>query len=168
MRRIAALAALLLAAPAHALTLGEAPPDALGSELSGHEVRVSEHRGKVVVVSFWASWCGYCRKELPALAGLQEVGGKDRLQVVAVNTMDDRDVYFALRRKLKGIDLTMTRDAHEEIREAYGVEGIPHLFIIDRDGKLAFELTGYGEESLQRIVDEINRQLARPVAAGGT
>jgi len=117
-----------------------------------------------MVVTFWASWCGYCRKELPMLAGLQDAAGKDRLEVVAVNFQDDRDVYRGLLRKLKDIQLTMTHDATGRIGDAYGVKGIPHLLVIGKNGKVAFKASGYGEESLQEILDAVNGELARPVA----
>lgn len=155
-----ALLALLAAGQARAMTPGSTPPDDLGLDSHGNQVHVSDQRGKVVVISFWASWCGYCRKELPVLAGLQDAAGKDRVEVIAIDTMDDRDAYLALRRRLKDIQLTMTRDASGSVGEAYGVHTIPHLFIIDRDGRIAYEHSGYGEESLQRIVDEVNHQLA--------
>jgi thiol-disulfide isomerase/thioredoxin len=155
--------ALLVAGRAGALAHGDLPPDDLGVDASGHHVHVSDHRGKVVVVSFWASWCGYCRKELPVLAGLQDAAGKDRVEVVAVNTMDDRDVYLSIRRRLKDIQLTMTRDASGSVGKAYDVHSIPHLFILDREGRIAYEYSGYDEESLQEIVDAVNHQLAVPV-----
>jgi thiol-disulfide isomerase/thioredoxin len=158
------LLALLAAGQAGAITRGDTPPDDLGLDSHGNQVHVSDQRGKVLVISFWASWCGYCRKELPVLAGLQDAAGKDRVEVIAINTMDDRDVYLALRRKLKDIQLTMTRDASGSVGEAYGVHTIPHLFIIDREGAIAYEHSGYGEESLQEIVDEVNHQLAVPAA----
>lgn len=157
--------ALLSAGTAGALARGDLPPDDLGFDSSGHHVHASDHRGKVMVVSFWASWCGYCRKELPVLAGLQDAAGKDRVEVVAVNTLDDRDAYLALRRKLKDIQLTMTRDGSGSVGEAYGVHSLPHLFILDREGRVAYEYSGYGEDSLQDIVDAVNRELAVPVTA---
>jgi len=63
---------------------------------------------------------------------------------------------------LKDVQLTLTFDASGRIGKAYGVEGLPHLLIIGKDGKVAFEDTGYGEESLQEIVDVVNRELAKP------
>jgi thiol-disulfide isomerase/thioredoxin len=168
-RIVAGALALVMAGQAQALTVGQAPPDGLGVDRSGREVLVSEQHGKVLVVSFWASWCGYCRKELPVLAGLQEAAGKERVEVVAINTMDDREVYLSIRRKLRDVKLTMTRDASGSVGKAYGVNGIPHLLIIDRQGKVAFELTGYGEDSLDDIVDQVNRQLVLPsTAAAGS
>jgi len=163
--RIAVGTLLLLVAgqAGAALAHGDTPPDDLGLDAGGHHVHVSDHRGKIVVVSFWASWCGHCRKELPVLAGLQDAAGKDRVEVIAVNTMDDRDVYLAIRRRLKDVQLTMTRDASGSVGEAYGVHTIPHLFILDRDGRIAYEYSGYGEDSLQEIVDAVNREIAVPV-----
>ena len=78
-----AMAVLLsLAGPAcAAVGVGDTPPDNLGRSHQGEDVRVSAFHGKVVVVTFWASWCGYCRKELPVLAGLQDAAGKARLEV---------------------------------------------------------------------------------------
>jgi thiol-disulfide isomerase/thioredoxin len=164
-RTATALLGLLfaLAGPARAgVGIGDTPPDHLGRSHQGEDVRVSAFHGKVVVVTFWASWCGYCRKELPVLAGLQDAAGKARLEVVAVNYHDDRDVYLALARKLKDVQLTLTYDASGHIGDAYDVQGLPHLLVIGKDGKVAFEDTGYGEESLQVIVDAVNKELAKP------
>jgi len=167
--RKAALLALLIAVvgPTFAGTdpmvaVGDTPPDALGAGRDGQEVLISAQHGKVVVVTFWASWCGYCRQELPVLAGLQQAAGKGRVEVIAVNYKDDLDVYRALSRKLKNVQLTLTRDASGRIGEAFGVRGIPHLFVIGKDGKVAFQKTGYGEESIQLILDAVNAELAKP------
>jgi len=144
------------------VAVGDTPPDALGRGRDGREVLISAQHGKVVVVTFWASWCGYCRQELPVLAGLQQAAGKGRLEVIAVNYEDELDVYRVLSRKLKDVQLTLTRDPSGHIGEAFGVQGIPHLFVIGKDGKVAFQKTGYGEESIQVILDAVNAELARP------
>ena len=146
--------------------IGDVPPDGLGRTPNGDEVRVTGQHGKVVVVTFWASWCGYCRQELPVLAGLQEAAGKDRMTVVAINYKDDRKVYRALVRAFKDAQLTMTHDANGAIGKAYGVNGIPRLLMIDRDGKVAYVSVGYGADSLDQIVDAANKLLARPPAPG--
>ena len=163
----AALLGLLfeLIGQAHAgVGVGDTPPDHLGRSHQGDDIRISAFHGRVVVVTFWASWCGYCRKELPVLAGLQDAAGKQRLEVVAVNYHDDRDVYLALARKLKDVQLTLTYDPGR-IGDAYGVKALPYLLIIGKDGKVAFQDTGYGEDSLQEIVDAVNREIAKPTAS---
>jgi thiol-disulfide isomerase/thioredoxin len=155
--------ALAIAGQAHAaIAVGDTPPDSLGRSHQGDNVLISELRGKVVVVTFWASWCGYCRKELPVLAGLQDAAGKERLEVVAVNYHDDHDVYRELARKLKDVQLTLTYDGSGRIGDAYGVKVLPYLLIIGKDGKVAFQDTGYDEASLQVIVDAVNKELAKP------
>src|SRR3569832_2747174 len=72
--------------------VGEPAPDiTLGVTQAGADAKVSDYAGKIVVVSFWATWCAPCRKELPILEGLQQQG-KGSIQVIAVN-IDQRDVF---------------------------------------------------------------------------
>jgi len=68
--------------------------------------RVGMMEGKVVVVTFWASWCGYCRKELPALNAMQTRAGPDFFRVVAVNVQDGNDEYRAMTRQMRDYTLT--------------------------------------------------------------
>lgn len=161
----AALAAALLfaaAAAGAAPVPGEVPPDALGDDRDGHAVRVSDFRGRVLVTTFWASWCGPCLRELTMLERLQQVVGRERLVVVGVNWKEDRARYREILRRLAGLQLTLTHDPRGRIGARYGVEAIPRLFIVDADGRVAYARTGYDPEtSLPRLVDEINSLLQR-------
>ncbi|MFY8061520.1 MAG: TlpA family protein disulfide reductase, partial [Arenimonas sp.] len=65
------------------LSEGQPAPNLLGKDVKGNPVTVDAFRGKVLVVTFWASWCGPCRKELPALNALQNAVGTELIQVVA-------------------------------------------------------------------------------------
>jgi thiol-disulfide isomerase/thioredoxin len=141
---------------------GEAPPDLLGRNPQGQEVRISDHRGKVVVVTFWASWCGYCLKEMPVLEGLQRAVGRERMEVVAVNLKEHPRTYRAILRQLKDVGLTMTHDRDGAIAEAYGVEAVPRLFMVDKAGRLAYVHSGYSEAALPKIVDAANALLRAP------
>ena len=89
------------------------PPDLLGVDGNGTNVLVSAYHGKVVVLSFWASWCGYCLKELPVLEKIQRVLGKDRIEVIAINIDKDRGDYLKMKRQLKKFELTMARDENQ-------------------------------------------------------
>ena len=127
-----AVAALMCVAAAGAQAtpaLGEAPPDYLGKTPDGEEVRISERRGKVVMVSFWASWCGYCRRQFPMLDTFQTRVGRDRLEVILVNFKESARDYRAVRRDLKRSPVTWTHDTDGVISDAYGVRAVPRLFV---------------------------------------
>lgn len=142
-----------------AAKVGEAAPDVvLGTTLSGQPAKVSDYAGKVVVVSFWASWCAPCRKELPILEGLQ-IEGKGSIQVFAVN-IERHDVFQKAAKILGELHLMIANDRSGWSQRAYGVKGIPHMVIIGKDGRILDIHNGYGEGSLDGIVDEINRALA--------
>jgi thiol-disulfide isomerase/thioredoxin len=154
----AVIAALLISASAIAQTVQRAePPDSLGFDKAKREILVSDYRGKVVVVTFWASWCVYCLKELPVLENVQRKVGADRIAVVAINTDKDLADYRAISRRMKDFELTMTVDRGiEKIARKYGVTVLPHMVMIDRAGKVAYTHVGYSRESLPALVDEIN------------
>jgi thiol-disulfide isomerase/thioredoxin len=118
----------------------------------------------VVVVTFWASWCGYCLKELPVLDSLQKHAGEKLLQVIAVNVKDDNDDYRMMMRQMKAYTIAMTRDRDGKIADGYGVTAYPNLWIIDREGKVAANHRGYGEDSLNKIIDGINAVLRTPAS----
>jgi thiol-disulfide isomerase/thioredoxin len=120
-------------------------------------VVVSDFAGKVVVVSFWASWCEPCREELPALENLQRAA-KGSVQVVAVN-MDSADRVPEVRHILKDFTLLLTTDSRHKAFAAYGVRGIPLMVIIGRDGRIASMHSGYGEGRNAQIADEVNAVL---------
>lgn len=144
---------------------GDVPPSYLGRDANGKDVRVEDMRGKVVVVTFWASWCGYCLKELPVLAGIQKLAGGAQLQVVAVSYKEDYDKFLRIRHNLRKYDLVMTYDSNSSISAAYGVTGIPHMVMIGRDGRIAHVHVGYDESMLDTIANQLNTLLAAPKPA---
>ncbi|WP_026033821.1 TlpA disulfide reductase family protein [Dyella japonica] len=147
---------------------GAIPADDLGRDRHGHDVRVSELRGKVVIVSFWASWCGYCRKELPVLAALQKLKGTADLQVIGVNHEDDYDKFKDLGNRWKNLDIILTYDPPDgRIGKPYEVHGLPFMVMIGRDGRVAHVYTGYDETMLDTIMADVDELIAQP-APGAT
>lgn len=134
---------------------GDFPPAALGSDRAGNPVDLEQLRGKVVIVTFWASWCGPCRKELPVLGQFQKVVGRDALEVVAVNFKEPRREYNEIVRANRSMDLTWVHDAKGKLSDLYGIRSLPHMFILDHDGRVAFTHRGYSESSLPGIIEEI-------------
>ncbi len=147
---------------APAVRVGDIPEVSLGSDKEGSEIRLADLRGKVAVVSFWASWCPPCRAELPILDNLQRRAGAERLRVVSINFKEPRRDYLKLHKELEkaGIALTMTHDARGAISKRFGVKVLPHLFVIDHAGKVAHVHVGYADSMLDGFIDEINALLA--------
>jgi len=157
------LACLLLVMPVASViakdtaspTIGNLPPPLLGKDRAGNEVDLATLRGKVVIVTFWASWCPPCRKELPVLGHFQRVVGRDALEVVAINYKEPRREFTDLVRKNRDIDLTWVHDARGTVSDLYGVRSLPHMFMLDREGRVAHIHNGYSEQALPGIIEEV-------------
>ena len=134
---------------------GEVPPDVLGKDRDGNPVTVSQHHGKVVIVTFWASWCGPCRRELPVLGKVQAVVGREHLEVIAVNYREDRRAFNSVVRANRDIALNYIRDTPGTISDSYGVTAVPHMFIIGADGRVAHVHRGYSAEMIDGFVEEM-------------
>ncbi|WP_202845102.1 TlpA family protein disulfide reductase [Luteimonas saliphila] len=141
------------------------PVDLLGKTPEGEEVRISAHLGKAMVVSFWASWCGYCRKQFPLLDHLQSEVGTDRLRVVVVNFKEPAADYRSIRRALRKSPVTWTHDRDGALSDAFGVTGVPRMYIFDKAGTLVAIRSGYSEEGAVRTIEILNEVLARPAPA---
>jgi len=163
------LSLLFAMCPALALgdpAVGDTPPDVeLGVTSSGKAVKPQDYLGRVVVVTFWASWCGPCRKELPILESVQEQG-KGQIQVIAVN-IEDPATFRKASRILKDQQMQLANDRNGVGQRAYHVKGIPHMMLIGRDGRILDVRTGYAEAAIPGIVDEINGALAAKTLPAG-
>ena len=149
------------ASPALAVEVGDVPPDYLGKSANKTSIYLSESNGKIRIVTFWATWCAPCLKELPVLNALQKKGGADRIQVIAVNINDRKNDFRRALRKLEDFEIDFVFDYKKAVADKYDVEGIPHMLIVDVDGRVAFQHVGYNESALTGIVEEINSLLIK-------
>lgn len=152
-------AATAMAAPLGGLRNGEAAPGfALPAE-GGRQVSLADFRGKVVLINFWATWCGPCRKEMPVLEQLNREFGKRGVALVGVNVEPDSSG-VADYLKSTPVSFPILFDTESKVSKLYQVQGMPNTVILDRTGKVRYIHRGYrpGEES--EYLDQI-RNLMR-------
>jgi len=124
---------------------GERPPAIALSRVDGGKATLAEQQGKVVLVYFWATWCGYCRRELPA--GVEKVVRQRRGQpftVLAVNIEEPRDLVASYVRET-GITPPVLLDSSGTVARAYHVTATPTTYLIGRDGRLVARAAGTRE-----------------------
>jgi len=145
------LAAVLLAHAGTALEHGDAAPGFSAPGLDGGRVTLADHRGKVVYVDFWASWCGPCAQSLPALDALRREFPADEFQVIAVNVDSDaaKAKAFLARRP---VGFPSALDPKGAIPERFGLETMPTSYLIDRRGVVRHVHRGFrpGDEAVLR------------------
>lgn len=121
-------------------------PETVFLDESGAEKRLSDWRGKVVLLNFWATWCAPCREEMPSLDRLEaELGGED-FAVVTVAT--GRNPLPGIKKffEEEGIEtLPILTDARQELARAMGVRGLPVTVVLDREGHEVARLIGDAE-----------------------
>jgi peroxiredoxin len=112
-------------------------------DMNGRDVRLADFKGKVILLDFWATWCGPCKYEIPGFVELQEKYGSRGLQVIGVSVDDTMDKLQPFARRYNINYPILQGLGHDDMQEAYGpIWGIPINFIISRDGKICAKHTG--------------------------
>ncbi|WP_445777421.1 TlpA family protein disulfide reductase [Shewanella sp.] len=158
-----ALGALLLlgqvSLQAHALAIGDTAPDFTLKNQQGTNLNLAEQRGEIILINFWASWCGPCRKEMPVLQKLQDKYQDLGVQVWGVNVEQENQ---AGKDFLADLDLSFSIffDQTNTLSKTYQVEAMPTTVMIDRNGKVRFVFQGYQDGYEQKYAAAI-KQLIR-------
>jgi peroxiredoxin len=140
--------------------IGSVAPDFNARNLmTGEVVPLSSQRGKVVILTFWASRCAPCRRELAILERAQEVVGKDKLTVFAVSYRESPGAEHELKKLASTLHINIIADRNGWIGTHYAISRIPHLFLIDRQGKVVANRLGYGDRSVEELIADINHAL---------
>ena len=122
-------------------------------------VRLDEYAGQVVVMSFWASWCGPCKRELPALQRLYNTHKKAGLVVIGVNIDDDVSAARKTAHKL-GVEYPLVHDTGgRRTARGYPSDMIPTTFVVDRKGKIRARHVGYTARSGAQLEREVRALL---------
>ena len=153
--RIAAMvAALSVALPALAGPTGAPAPSFTLAARGGQNVSLTQYKGQVVMLNFWASWCGPCRQEMPLLESIYRKYNKMGFTMIGVNVEPDSN---AANNWLKAtpVSFPILYDRDSKVSKLYDVAGMPSTVIIDRNGKLRVLHRGYKPGDENEYLDSI-------------
>lgn len=129
-------------------------------DTNGNTVRLSELKGKVVLLDFWATWCGPCKMTIPYVEQLYEDYENKGVEVIGVNldqgVEESTIIEFV---KEKGMKYLVIRDASGNVSSKYGVTSIPRFFFIDKQGRIANVVIGYKDDMYQAFSEELDKLL---------
>jgi len=158
-----ALAMLLLAggigSAQASVQLSSSAPDFTLRSVGGANLRLAEQRGQVVLVNFWATWCGPCRQEMPHLNRIYDKYRSSGFVLLGVNIDDDPRVAADLAAKL-GLRFPVLLDTDKKVSRVYDMSAMPATLLIDRDGRVRHIHRGY-RDGVERTYEEQVRSLLK-------
>jgi len=141
------------AAPAP--VVGAPAPDFVLTALDGQPVRLSDLKGQVVLLNFWATWCGPCEAEMPAIQDRYTTFKGQGLVVLGINQDEEAETVRAFVERL-GLSFTILLDPGAVVGELYRARGLPMTFIVDRDGQIVIQKVGYmSDGQLDRYLSQV-------------
>ena len=138
--------------------MGQAAPDFALKSSTGENLRLSEFRGDVVMINFWATWCGPCRQEMPLLDELYQRYERVGFSLLGVNIDDDSRKAMTMISDL-GVNFPVLFDSTKAVSKLYQVDAMPVTVIVDRDGKVRYVHQGYKPGYEDKYLDEIRSLL---------
>jgi peroxiredoxin len=132
---------------------GQQAPDFILDDISGVKTRLSDLKGEVVLVNFWATWCPPCRDEIPSMVALNRlmVGKPFRMLAISMDQGGENAVNDFFRRS--GLMLPVLLDSDGKVGKLYGVTGVPETFVIDRKGVIIKKIIGPLDWSAPEVVN---------------
>jgi peroxiredoxin len=139
--------------------VGSRAPDFTLASIDGPNLRLSEHAGRVVMLNFWATWCGPCRQEMPALQTIYSRYEAAGFALLGINMDAERDAARRMADSL-GVSFPLLFDDEKAVARLYDVRAMPVTVLIDRDGEVRYVHEGYRPGYEADYLDQV-RQLLR-------
>jgi thiol-disulfide isomerase/thioredoxin len=121
---------------------------------TGEPQRLLDHRGRPVILNFWATWCPPCRAEMPSLQRAHEMVAEEGISVIAINVGEDAETVSRFLEETP-VDFSIPMDVDSEVVQSYPVKGLPTTFVIDPDGRLVYSATGEREWDDPVLLDQV-------------
>lgn len=137
---------------------GQVAPDFALKSSTGENLRLSEYRGNVVMINFWATWCGPCRQEMPLLDELYTRYERVGFSLLGVNIDDDSRRAMQMIEDL-GVSFPVLFDARKEVSQLYQVEAMPVTVLVDREGNVRHVHHGYKPGYEDKYLDQVRSLL---------
>lgn len=137
---------------------GDKAPDFMVEMLDGRDIQLSELKGKVVLLNFWATWCGPCLKEFNEIPSvILEPFQDEDFVLIPISRGEQKEVVQKMMNRFKerGIEFNVGLDPKKSIYSHYATETIPRNFLIDQNGQVVYISDGYSEEKLKEIAQRI-------------
>lgn len=133
------------------LPVGATAPDWQLNDSTGKQHTLSEYRGKIVVLDFWATWCGPCKEIMPRMQKLYEKYKDQGVAVFGVNSWENQDPGEFMQQKRYTYGLLLKG---EQITEAYKVTTMPAVYIIGADGRIIYNHEGVDDKNLSGLIEK--------------
>ena len=155
----AAVLALGMSLTANAVGIKDAAPDFTLKSLEGENLRLKEYQGQVVLINFWASWCGPCRQEMPLLDRIHQRYQDAGFAVLGINVEGEIEPAERIAKKTK-VTFPILIDEGQRVSETYNLEAMPSTIVVDRDGVVRYIHRGYKPGDEAKYL-EVVKQLIR-------
>jgi thiol-disulfide isomerase/thioredoxin len=151
---------MLVTSSALAKDMTGAAPDFTLKSISGENLKLSEFRGDVILINFWASWCGPCRQEMPLLDQLYQRYSPVGFTILGINVEENSDQARKLLQEVP-VSFPILFDTQNSVSKLYNLVGMPSTMIVDRDGNIRYQnvayLPGY-EKKYEEQIKELIRE----------
>jgi len=143
------------------LTPRPAAKDFALKDLDGKTQRLTDYRGKVVLVNFWGSWCPPCRREMPSMERIYQTLKSESFAVLAINQSESLNLVFAFTGEIDpSPTFPMLLDSDSSVSSKWGVLGLPISFIVDKQGRIAYRAMGGREFEHPNIEKKLRELIA--------
>jgi peroxiredoxin len=133
--------------------VGKQAPDFVLADISGLKTRLSDLKGEVVLVNFWATWCPPCREEIPSMAALNRLMAGKPFRMLAISIDQGGKGAVKAFFKESGLTIPVLLDSDGSVGKLYGITGVPETFVIDRKGVIIKKFIGPLDWSAPEVVN---------------